>query len=77
MSPLKKKYLVCHQSHIIPLLKLQKTSIDSLKSLGMPLRMGTKGITLVNTRNLTTTITATLASTKIKRKVKYGKSIWI
>ena len=77
MSPLKKKYLVCHQSHIIPLLKLQKTSIDSLKSFGMPLRMGTKGITLANTRNLTITITATLACTKIKRKIKYGKSIWI
>ena len=77
MSPLIKSYLVCHQSHIIPLLKLQKTCVDSLKTLGIALRMGTKGITLVDTRNLTTTVTATAASTKNKREIKYGKSTWI
>ena len=63
-----------HQS---TLLKLQKTCIDSLKSLGISLRMGNKVITLVNTRNLTTTVTAAAASTKNKREIKYGKSTWI
>ena len=76
-SPLIKSYLVCHQSHITPLLKLQKTCVDSLKSLGIALKMGTKRITLVNTRNLTITVTATAARTKDKREIKYGKSTWI
>ena len=38
---------------------------------------GYKGITLVNNRNLTTTVTATAASNKNKRETKYGKSTWI
>ena len=46
--------------------KLQKTCVDSLKSLVITLRMAIKGITLVNTRNLTTAVTATAASTKNK-----------
>ena len=54
--------------------KTSKTCVDSLQSLGIALRMGIKGITLVNTRNLTTTVTATAASTKNKREIKYGKS---
>ena len=53
--------------------KTSKTCIDSLKSMGITLRMGTKGITLVNTRNLT----VTTASTKNKREIKYGKYTWI
>ena len=57
--------------------KTSKTCVDSLKSLGIALRMGIKGITLVNTRNLTATVTAKAASTKNKREIKYGKSIWI
>ena len=69
-------YLVCHQSHITPLLKLQKTFVDSLRSLGIALRMGIKGIT-VNTRNLTAAVTAKAASTKNKREIKYFKSTWI
>ena len=69
-------YLVCHQSHITPLLKLQKTFVDSLRSLGIALRMGIKGIT-VNTRNLTAAVTAKAASTKNKREIKYCKSTWI
>ena len=32
---------------------------------------------LVNTRNLTTTVTAKAASTKSKREIKYGKPTWI
>ena len=52
-----------------PLLKLQKTCIDSLTSLGIALRMGTKRITLVNTRNLTATVKATAATTKNKREI--------
>ena len=66
MLRLTKIYLVCPQSHITPLLKLQKTCVNSLKSLGIALRIGIKGIPLVNTRNLTT-VTATAASTKNKR----------
>ena len=57
-------------------LKLQKTCVSSIKSLGIAVRMGTKLITLVNTRNLTTTVTATAAYTKNKREIKYGKSTW-
>ena len=49
----------------------------SLKSLGITLSTDTKGITLINTRNLTTTATATAASTKNKRETKYGRSAWI
>ena len=45
------------------------TSFKTSKNLHI---MGTKGITLVNTRNLTTTCTATAA--KNKREIKYGKS---
>ena len=75
MPLLIKSYLVRHLSHITPLLKHQKACIDSLDSLGIALRMGTRGITLVNTRNLTTTATA--ASTKNKREIKYGRSTWI
>ena len=51
--------LVCHKA--ITLLKCKKktTCINSLKFLGIALKMSTKGTTLVNTRNLTTTATAT------------------
>ena len=76
MSPPTKSYLACHQSHIAPLLKLQKTSVNSLKFQGIAFRMGIKGINLVNTRNLTT-VTVTTASTKNKREINYGKSTWI
>ena len=57
--------------------KLQKTCVDSVKSLGITLRMGTKVMTRVSTRNLITTVTATAASNKNKREIKYGKSNWI
>ena len=51
--------LVCHKA-ITPLkCKKKKTCINFLKFLGIALRMSTKGTTLVNTRNLTTTATTT------------------
>ena len=49
-----KSYLVRHLSHITPL-KISKACTDSFKPLGTTLKMGTKGITLVNARNLTMT----------------------
>ena len=45
-------------NHITPLLKAQKTCVNSLKSLGIATRMGTK-TELVNTRNNTAATTAT------------------
>ena len=75
MSSPTKSYFVCHQSHLTPLLKLQKICVDSLKLLGIALRNGIKGITLANTRNIIT-VTATAASTKNKREIRYGKSTW-
>ena len=59
-------YSVCYQNHMIPLLKLEKTCVDSLKSLGIAFRMSIKGINLVNTRNLAT-VTGTTESIKNKR----------
>ena len=38
---------------------------------------GYQRITLVNTRNLTTTATSKAASTKNRRETKYGTSTWI
>ena len=76
MSPPPKSYLACHQSHITPLLKLQKTSVNSLKFQGIAFRIVIKGFSLVNTRNLTT-VTVTTESTKNKREINYGKSTWI
>ena len=45
-------------NHITPLLKVQKTYANSLKTLGITTKMGTK-TELVNTRNNTAAITAT------------------
>ena len=51
--------LECHKV-ITPLkCKKKKTCINSLKFLSIAIRMSTKGTTLVNTRNLTTTATTT------------------
>ena len=72
-----KTFFMHHLSHIIHLLKCQKTCVDSLKSLGIAYRMATKGITSVNTRNLTETATATAASTQDNKENKYGRSPWI
>ena len=70
-------FLMNHLSLIIHHLKCQKTCADSLKSLGIAFRIGTKGITLVNTRNLSETATATAASTQDNKEYKYGRSPWI
>ena len=71
-----KSYLVRHLSHITPL-KISKACIDSFKPLGTTLKMGTKGITLVNARNLTMTFKTASESTKNKRDIKYATSTWI
>ena len=58
-------------NHIIPLLKVQKTCVDSLKTLGIATKMGTK-TELVNTRNNKAAIAATNVSNK--RNIKIGRS---
>ena len=50
-------------NHIIPLLKVQKTRVDSLKTLRIATQMGTK-TELVNTRNNTAARTATNIANK-------------
>ena len=58
-------------NHITPLLKVQKTCIYSLKTLGIATKMGTN-TELVNTRNNTAAITAT--NIPNKRNIKIGRS---
>ena len=59
-------------NHITHLLKVQKTCIDFLKTLGIATEMGTK-TELVNTRNNT----AATAATNIpnKRNIEIGRSV--
>ena len=57
-------------SQIIPYLKVQKTCIDSPKTLQIPTKMVTK-TELVNTRNNEATITVT--NIPNKRNIKIGR----
>ena len=54
-----------------PLLKVQKTCVGSLKTLGIATKMGTKS-ELVNTKNNTAAITAT--NTPNNRNIKIDRS---
>ena len=58
-------------NHITPLLKVQKTCIDFLKTLGIATKMGTK-TEPVNTKNNTAATTAT--NIPNKRNPKIGRS---
>ena len=58
-------------NHINPLLKVQKTCVDSLKTQGIATKMGTK-TELVNTKNNTAATTAT--NIRNKRNIKIGRS---
>ena len=58
-------------NHITSLLKLQKTCVDSLKTLGIATKMRTK-TEMVNTRNNTAATTAT--NIPNKRNIKIGRS---
>ena len=58
-------------NHITSLLKVQKTCIDSLKTLRIATKMGNK-TELINPRNNTPAITAT--NIPNKRNIKIGKS---
>ena len=57
-------------NHIIPLLNVQKTCVDSVKTLEIATKMGNK-TELVNTRNNTAATTATY--TLNKRNIKIGR----
>ena len=56
-------------NHITPLSKVQKSCVDSLKTLGIATKMGTK-TELVNTRNNTAVTTATNISNKTNVKIE-------
>ena len=58
-------------NHINPLLKVQKTFVDPLKTLGIATKMGTK-TKLFNIRNNTAVATAT--NIPNKRNIKIGRS---
>ena len=58
-------------NHTTPISKVQKTCVDSLKTLGITTKMGTK-TELVNTRNNTAATTAT--NIPHKRNIKIGRS---
>ena len=58
-------------NHITPLLKVQKTCVHLLKTLGIATKMGTK-TELVNTRNNTAATTAT--NIPNKKNIKIGGS---
>ena len=61
-------------NHITPLLKVQETCTDSLKTLGITNKMGTE-IELVNTRNNTTAIQKDVKNFK-GGKLRYFSKNW-